>query len=51
MFTGVQMDMPILTIRGLEVKFPIVQGGMGIGYANHMLSGTVSGAGGLGAVG
>jgi nitronate monooxygenase len=42
------MILPPLKLRGLEVPLPIIQGGMGIGYANHILCGTVGREGGLG---
>ncbi len=42
------MVLPKLTIRKTVFNFPIIQGGMGIGYANHVLSGNVSKEGGLG---
>jgi nitronate monooxygenase len=44
------MSLPSFTIRNLTIKSPIIQGGMGIGYANFKLAGTVSANGGLGII-
>jgi len=44
------MTLPNFTIKNKTIKFPIIQGGMGIGYANYMLAGTVSKYGGLGII-
>ncbi len=40
--------LPPLTIRGIRVPLPIVQGGMGVGISLSRLAGAVSRAGGLG---
>jgi len=42
--------LPKLKIRKVELKFPIIQGGMGIGYSTHVLAGTVAKHGGLGVI-
>lgn len=42
------MKLPELKIRNHHIKHPIIQGGMGIGYSNFMLAGTVAKEGGLG---
>jgi nitronate monooxygenase len=42
------IKLPTLKIRNTEIKYPIIQGGMGIGLSNFNLAGTVSLNGGLG---
>jgi nitronate monooxygenase len=42
------MNFPSLKIRNTEVKFPIIQGGMGIGLSNYTLAGAVAREGGVG---
>ena len=42
------MELPTLKIKDLEVKYPIIQGGMGIGISGYLLAGSVSKEGGLG---
>lgn len=44
------LNLPSFEIRNKSIRFPIIQGGMGIGYADHKLAGTVSKNGGLGIV-
>jgi len=44
------MTLPAFTFRNCTIPIPIIQGGMGIGYANHLLAGTVSKHGGLGII-
>lgn len=44
------MSLPSLNIRNTTIPTPIIQGGMGIGYANHVLAGTVAKNGGLGII-
>lgn len=40
--------LPKLRLKDLELKLPIIQGGMGIGVSNYILAGNVSKEGGLG---
>ncbi len=42
------MSLPSMKVGPIESKFPIIQGGMGIGYSNYMLTGHVAKAGGIG---
>lgn len=42
------MALPSLKIRNLISKYPIIQGGMGIGYSNFELAGAVAREGGIG---
>lgn len=42
--------MKSLVIGDLKIKYPIVQGGMGVGISLHRLAGAVSKAGGLGVI-
>lgn len=42
------MKLPKLKLRNLETKYPIIQGGMGIGYSNATLAGAVALEGGVG---
>lgn len=42
------MNLPNLKIRNSIAKYPIIQGGMGIGYSNFMLAGTVAKERGIG---
>lgn len=44
------MSLPKLRMRNIELQTPIIQGGMGIGYANYILAGTVSKHDGLGVI-
>ncbi len=44
------MALPSFIFQKNSVQFPIIQGGMGIGYANYLLAGTVSKYGGLGII-
>lgn len=44
------MTLPSLKIRKASLEFPIIQGGMGIGYSLSKLAGTVSKFGGLGVI-
>lgn len=39
-----------LIIRNINIKYPVIQGGMGIGYSDYKLAGTVSKYGCLGVV-
>jgi len=40
--------LPSLTIKGMRIPLPIIQGGMGVGVSLHPLAGAVALAGGLG---
>jgi nitronate monooxygenase len=42
------MKLPALKIRNIEIKYPIIQGGMGIGLSKYTLAGAVAYEGGLG---
>ena len=42
------MTLPTLTIGDLTARFPIIQGGMGIGVSLSRLAGAVAKAGGVG---
>ncbi|GFH39654.1 NAD(P)H-dependent flavin oxidoreductase [Lactococcus insecticola] len=42
------MTLPELKIGNLTAKYPIIQGGMGIGISLHRLAGTVAAQGGIG---
>lgn len=42
--------MKSLVIGDLKIKYPIIQGGMGVGISLHRLAGAVSKAGGLGVI-
>jgi len=42
------MSLPSMKLGPIESKFPIIQGGMGIGYSNYMLAGHVAKHGGIG---
>ena len=42
------MSLPEFKLRNLTVKYPIIQGGMGIGYSNYKLVGSVAREGGIG---
>ena len=44
------MTLPSFTLKGKTVKYPIIQGGMGIGYSNYLLAGSVAREGGLGVI-
>jgi nitronate monooxygenase len=44
------MTLPSFTIRNITIPTPIIQGGMGIGYANYKLAGTVAKNGALGII-
>ncbi len=44
------MSLPEFSFQNKSVQFPIIQGGMGIGYSNYLLAGTVSKHGGLGII-
>ncbi|OFZ48751.1 MAG: hypothetical protein A2381_05370 [Bdellovibrionales bacterium RIFOXYB1_FULL_37_110] len=44
------MTLPSFKFRNQSIQFPIIQGGMGIGFSNHLLAGTVSKYGGLGVI-
>lgn len=37
-----------LNLRNLDITYPIIQGGMGIGYSNYKLAGAVAREGGIG---
>lgn len=43
-------NLPSLTIKGKEIKVPIVQGGMGVGVSLHPLASAVAREGGVGIV-
>ncbi len=43
-------ELPELTIKGKRIRFPILQGGMGVGVSLHTLSGAVSRFGGMGII-
>jgi len=49
-FIEVYMKLPTFTFRNQQIPFPIIQGGMGIGFSNYLLAGTVSKYGGLGII-
>lgn len=42
------MPLPVMDLKKVKVKLPIIQGGMGIGLSNFRLAGTVAREGGLG---
>lgn len=42
------MTLPRFQLRHFDIKYPIIQGGMGIGYSNYTLAGAVAREGGLG---
>lgn len=42
------MNLPQMTIRNMTSKFPIIQGGMGVGYSNYILASAVAREGGIG---
>lgn len=44
------MQLPQLSIGDLTAKFPIIQGGMGIGISLHNLAAAVANAGGIGVI-
>jgi nitronate monooxygenase len=44
------MTLPHFTMRNITIPTPIIQGGMGIGYANFKLAGTVANNGALGII-
>ena len=44
------MTLPTFILRNQQIQFPIIQGGMGIGFSNYLLAGTVSKHGGLGVI-
>ena len=44
------MSLPTLTIGDLTARFPIIQGGMGIGVSLSRLAGAVAKAGGVGII-
>lgn len=44
------MTLPSVSFKNKKLTFPIVQGGMGIGYSGYKLAGTVSKYGGLGVI-
>jgi nitronate monooxygenase len=44
------LNFPTLSIGHLKPKFPIIQGGMGIGISMHRLAGAVAAAGGIGVI-
>ncbi|HEX7928938.1 MAG TPA: nitronate monooxygenase, partial [bacterium] len=45
-----ESTLPPLKIRNFTVKFPIIQGGMGVGISWDKLAGAVARAGGMGTV-
>ena len=44
------MNLPTLTIGGLQPKKPVIQGGMGIGISLSGLASAVANAGGIGII-
>lgn len=43
-----QVTLPELKIRNTHIRFPVIQGGMGIGLSNYTLAGAVAREGGMG---